>query len=276
MLNNIISNIKDIGNTIRTLHDNGLSMKDVSEVLSGKQTIIRGRVKMVDNATGEVIFDRHNLVTLRGRTLALEKLFNKENTLDLNYNTTDLASKKILLFKVGTGGCDPASPFVLLNGIVSANSVKLANEIPFKVNETGTQDSDKYFDIKPTYTETSDDGHGNVVTTPSDFCYFAKTFDSIEYFYNENNVDEVGIKLQLSISADDFCTTKTTDENNYVTYKRSTAINELGLCCGNPVYNADGELVDVKNIELVTHLQFSSEPFYNNTKSSTIYYYLYA
>ena len=259
-----LSNVKEAFHTYRTLRDNNVGFKDLCDVVTGKSTLVKGRVEIVDNETGEVVLKKSNLVVLRGRTFALEKMFDVPNTLDLGYNVQNLAEKKICLFKLGNGGADPTNPFTLLAGVVTPNSRALANEIPFIISDPLNDKPEKYFDLKPL-----DDGTGNSA-------YYAKTFEEMEYYVNSDTLDEVGVKLTLAIEPKDFCTTASQDENGYVVYKRSTYINELGLCIGNPTYDDTGKMTGVNNIELVTHLTFSSEPYFTEMKSSTIYYYLYA
>ena len=264
IFNNVLNKLSDSYHTIMTLKENNISLKDISEVIKGKSTLLHGRVEMFDNETGELIFRKNNLVLLRGRTFALEKMFDTPNTLDMGYNVTDLASKKICLFKIGNGGADPANPFTLLAGVVNPNNTSLVNEIPFVISNEGEEKPEKYFDLKA-----MNDGTSNNA-------YFAKTFDSYEYFMNTNTEDEVGVKLTISLEPEDFATTPIKDENGYTTYTRSTFINEIGLCIGNVVTDSDGKMTDVQNVELISHLTFSSEPYTSPLKSSTVYYYLYA
>lgn len=255
---------KDIIHSIIEIRESGIKMKDLIEVVKGKSTLLHGRVELYDDETGELIFRKNNLVLLRGRTFALEKMFDMPNTLDMGYNTANMETKKICLFKIGNGGADPANPFTLLAGVVAPNNTSLVNEIAFKIQEEGEPKPDKYFDLK-----NMNDGTNNMA-------YYCKTFDEAEYFMNSNTEDEVGVKLTISLEPGDFCTTMSVDENGYKVYKRSTFINEIGLCIGNPVLDQNNKVTDIRNIELITHCTFESEPYMNPLKSSTVYYYLYA
>lgn len=260
-----------MANKVLTMYDQGLS-KSLSDKMDLTQlkkpvTYLRGHVTWIDDESGEVILDKDNLIVMRGRTFALEKMFGEANTLDANYNTTNLDSKKICLFKVGCGGCIEGQPFNVLPSIPS-DCMSLGEEVPFRLVFDGQDKPEGYYDVKYL-----DEEEGIQA-------YYAKTFENIEWSRevpdgtNSEDNDEVCIKITLKITEDDFKTFKSVDENGLTEYNRHTFINEIGLCIANPVKNDIADRMD--NIELATRLCFESEPYMNNTKSSTILYYIYA
>jgi hypothetical protein len=244
----------------KNLHD------DISLNKFKPKTYLRGHVTWIDDESGQVILDKDNLIVMRGRTFALEKMFGSANTLDSGYNTTNLDSKKICLFKVGCGGCIEGQPFNVLP-VVPSDSTELGEEIPFRLVMDGQDAPSGYYDVKAV----GEDGLKG---------YYAKEFDSIEWSKeipegtNTEDDDEVCVKLTLKITEEDFKTVVSTDENGLTEYTRNTFINEIGLCIANPVKNDIANRMD--NIELATRLCFESEPYMNATKSSTIFYYIYA
>jgi len=219
----------------------------------------RGHVVVVDDVSGEVVLEKDNLVVLRGRTFALEKMFNKENEIE-GYNKAGLASKRICLWKAGCGGCVTGQHFNVLP--VNPDCTSLDGEIPFIAVKSGTPRPEGY------YGEVSRDGY--------DY-YFAKTFEDMTWHTgtNENgHMDEVALKITLKITDSDFKTSMGYDENGNVTFSRDTFINEIALCIANPVKTDTIDRMD--HIELATRLNFESEPYFSNLKSATIYYYIYA
>ena len=224
---------------------------------------LRGHLVIVDNETGKVVVDKDNLVLMRGRTFALEKLFSTVSDFNPSYNKTNLDQKKICLFKVGKGGCVEGEPFTVKETINPLDT-DLYSPVPFRILPTGSDPLPNYADLK-NY-EAND---GNTYNA-----YYCKRFDDISWVYNETSNDEVAIRLTLNITEDDLKTVIIKDENNLTGYTRSTFINELGLCIAN-INPATNEIVN-GTIELVTKICFSSEPYFNPLKSSTLYYYIYA
>lgn len=239
-----------------------LGIKKDNIKIKNRDIELRGRVVIIDDLSGEVVLDKNNLVLLRGRTFALEKMFGITNELGYGYNTANFIDKKICLFKVGNGGCVEGQPFNIDNTQIYPDARTLTNAIPFRLQIPGENKPEGYYDLQPL-----NDGTGNEG-------YFAKTFEKIEWVKSDITADEVGLKLTLKINEDDFKTIKDTDENGIVYYKRATYLNEIGLCIANPVKNDTTDVM--KNIELCTKLAFESEPYYNQLKSSTILYYIYA
>jgi len=229
-------------------------------------SLYRGHVQVVDNASGEIILEKDNLVVLRGRTFALEKMFEKENEID-GYSKADLKTKKICLWKAGCGGCVTGEPFNLLS--IEPNSMSLGEEIPFKAVADGTDRPEGYYGEVANAVK---DNYGKGYTY-----YYAKTFDNIEWVTNTNEfgkMDEIALKITLKVTEDDFKTVLAYDENDNVMFNRHTFLNEIALCIANPVKSNSVDRMD--NIELATRLNFESEPYFSNLKSATIYYYIYA
>lgn len=248
------------------LHEKCLSFKDVMDI-NKKGTLLRGRVVIVDDASGEVVLDKDNLIVMRTRVFALEKMFNKVNTLNAGYNVTNNNTKEICLFKAGKGGTIEGQPFNVIP-VIPTDGRTLGQEIPFRLHIEGQPAPEGYYDLR-------DLGDGTGIKG-----YFAKTFESVEWGRNipegtySEGMDEVFVKLTLKITEDDFKTIEMVDENGDLTYTRSTFLNEIGLCIANPVKNDISDRMD--NIELASRICFESEPYFNNTKSSTIYYYVYS
>jgi hypothetical protein len=246
-----------------------LKTDDVYDIKNMKKpvTLLRGHVTWIDNETGNIIVDKDNLIVMRGRTFALEKMFGQANTLEADYNTQNLDGKKICLFKVGNGGCVDGQPFNVLP-VIPSDCRELGNEIPFRLVFDGEDKPDGYYDVK-----TVDEAAGTRG-------YYAKTFDNLEWTRelpdgtNPEDTDEICVKLTLQLTEDDFKTVPEIDENGLTEYNRHTFVNELGLCIANQVKNDVTDRMD--NIELATRICFESEPYMNATKSSTIYYYIYA
>jgi len=226
----------------------------------------KGHVVVVDDISGETVLEKDNLVLLRGRAFALEKMFEKENNIR-GFNQTNLASKKICLWKAGRGGCVAGEPFNLLS--IDPDATALGEEVPFIAVKDGTQRPEGYYGE---VTKAVSDKYGDSYTY-----YYAKTFENIEWVTNTNEygkMDEVALKITLKITEDDFKNVLVYDENDNVTFTRSTFINEIALCIANPVKTNVVDRMD--NIELATRLNFESEPYFSNLKSATVYYYIYA
>lgn len=266
-------------NKIINLKENSKAInRDFLDVLNGGHkpvTYLRGHVTIVDDETGETLLDKDNLIVLRGRTFALEKMFGVPNTLEgVDFNTSNLEKKTICLFKAGRGGTIEGQPFNVIPAI-EADCSELGEEIPFRVKLYENEERPEgYYDLRDV-TYSTDDG----ATVKGNYKgYYAKTFDSITWGRNEavyaDDQDEVYVKLTLKISEDDFKTVPVTDENGKITLTRHTFLNEIGLCIANHVKSDLQDRMD--NIELATRICFESEAFYNSTKSSTLYYYIYA
>lgn len=264
--------------SIITLHDKqNLHDKIESYVQNTHKPVsfLRGHVTMVDDETGEVVLDKDNLIVLRGRTFALEKMFGQPNTLEgVDYNSNNLAKKTICLFRAGRGGCVEGQPFNVLPSI-DPDCRELGEMIPFRIKLYENEERPEgYYDLRDINFSNIE---GNAVAGNYQG-YYAKTFESITWGRNEkvysDDEDEVYVKLTLKINSEDFKTIPVRDENNNITLTRNTFLNEIGLCIANHVQTS---LTDkMEDIELVTRINFQSEPYMNQTKTSTLYYYIYA
>jgi hypothetical protein len=259
------------------LDDSNSLLQDLSNLDKKPLSFLKGRVVWVDDQSGEVVFDKSNIIVLRGRTFALEKMFDTQLSASLNgnnlsdedknkltpnisadylndnytcygYNQNDLSTKKICLFKVGNGGCVTGNPFNVIP-IQYPDARILAHEIPFRftsetgdVSDTGVSydvnDSNyKYADIKE-YTVTKlIDNTTAEEVGETRNAYFAKRISGISWIDNPNTHDEIAVKLTLEISDDDFRTTYNADTG---AYKRHTMVNELGLCIANDYSSSEG------------------------------------
>jgi len=247
------------------LYEKPINFKD--ELKDFKPTsFYKGHVVVVDDISGEVVLEKDNLVVLRGRTFALEKMFDKKNEIK-GFNQTDLATKKICLWKAGCGGCVSGEPFNLLS--IDPDCTALGEEVPFIAVKDGADRPEGYYgEVAAAVKDNYNQGYTY---------YYAKTFDNMEWVTNTNEygkMDEIALKITLKITEDDFKTVLAYDENDNVMFNRSTFINEIALCIANPVKTNVIDRMD--NIELATRLNFESEPYFSNLKAATIYYYIYA
>jgi hypothetical protein len=279
--------------TVREFHDRGL-MEKLNDCLenNGQKVgqFLKGMVEIVDDSTGEVVLRKHNIILLRGRTFALEKMFggftagdnaNLAYPTDKDgvhpYNVDNFSTKEIALFTCGNGGCVENRPFDINSEIIKPNRYDLVNAVPFRIYDgVNSLASEGYYNVKPIAGQFDNDGNQM-------YGYFSKKYYSKEWvtklpdesFLIDN--DEVAIKLTLKLTEDDFKTQLDFNDNGTVVYKRGTFINELGLQIANPITNsATGIYGNMENIELCTYFNFESEAYYNSSKSSTINYYIYA
>lgn len=206
---------------------------------SNNVNILQGLCVFKDE-NGVELFRKHNTVVLRGRTFALEKMFNLTTNSASGYSP-DLA-RAICLFKIGSGGTPPASPFTPLD--VSALDTDLANPVPFR-----TMSSAQMTTFLSTPEGNSYKGRVDLNTQSS---VFFKTFDSSSWVYDSSKAI-IARKMSLAISSTD---------------ARGQLINELGLCIANENTFA--------NTEIISRITFDTESMGVGTKSLLIDYYLYA
>lgn len=248
--------------------------------------LYRGHVKIYTD-TGECILEKDNMIVRRGRTFALEKIFDLPSGSAINaaYNTDSLEDKKVCLFTCGSGGAKAGLPFSV-NADIDSDAMSLNIPIPFKLYEEGRQE-DGYYMIReypegekiPYYVDetvtdpqTGQDTVQQVTKYKNPKAYYAKEFKVLQYGKGDveaNGVgDEVYIQLELEINADDFQTIVTTEHGRRV-ITRAESISEIGLLI------ADKNMSD-NSIELFSKINFPSEPMMNPTKTLTIHYYIYA
>jgi len=241
----------------------------------------KGHVVMVDDASGEVILEKDNLVVLRGRTFALEKMFDKVSE-KMGYNTENISAKTICLWKAGNGGCYEGKYFDPV--VVNADCQKLgeggasnAGEMPFiYVDKEKINDKDIKEKLKMYAAPITDENDPRVLhyNNKTFIPYYAKRFSSVDWVVPSEDVghrDEIALKITLNISEDDFKLTPTDGLDGVTTFVRDTYINEIGLCIA-----VDDAEIDYNTVELATRFTFESEPYKSELKSATLYYYIYA
>lgn len=215
-----------------------------------EQTVMRDLVKNTadkkhnfiivrDPETGAILQTRKNLVVRSGREFSLRKMFNIAYPSE---TTTQLGTRYISLFGIGTGGTPVSDPFTPL--VPTPADIELNSAIPFRIATTSapltTNDAKKYFDGRAQ--------SGNTL-------YYKKTFTSSSIVLDNNN-DDYYCKLVLNIDATD---------------ARGGLISELAL------YSA----VNTNNVftapKIATRVTFQTEPLSIDTsKGLEIEYYVYA
>jgi hypothetical protein len=220
---------------------------------------MRGRVVMKDE-DGNIILEKDNLIVLRGRTFALEQLFNDPIVPESNYRMN--LNRKICLFMMGSGGADVQAspfnpytpkfsnealgnrePFIILDPNKLSDPEKANN--PSYVEAMNPELSDMYFDGVPD----ADD--------PSVVRYYAKKFETEPTWEIDKLNDEVYKKILLRVSPMDL---------------RYKFINELCLCFAE----YDAVTNTYKDIELFSRITFDTESLNNLTKQIIVEYYVYA
>jgi hypothetical protein len=206
---------------------------------------LRGIVVVSDGETGEVLFTKKNTIVIRGRTFALEKMFNASSADVTGFNNN--LNRSICLFKVGSGGTPASSPFTPLQ--VSALDTDLANAVPFRTMATA--------DVAAWLQTPEGQAYTNVVAAGSNSNIMMKTFDSSSWVYDTTNASKTIIarKLTITISEKD-C--------------RGALINELGLFIASYTNSS------YSNFEMVSRLTMDTEAMGLNNKSLSIQYYIYA
>jgi len=229
-----------------------------------------GIVTMTDKATGRVCFQkRANLIVLRGRTFALEKLFNDTiNTFGVTGGivpyTSDL-DRQVIAFGVGKGGApasDPFAPYAVPP--TGANGVALAQPVPFRFHDTtqgATGDPLSY--IQPGDII----NYGGVqasVASPTQFNYYMKHFDSLDPVWMFDEVANTVYKqITMSITAND-CRTAT-----------SNWISELCLYFSKASGVDPQGGVAFTNPEMFSRITFPTE-FLSANKALEVVYNVYA
>jgi hypothetical protein len=220
---------------------------------------LRGRV-IIRDEFGNVILEKDNLIVLRGRTFALEKLFNMTITSSSGYKM-DL-NRQVCLFKVGSGGADVASaPFTPY--VPKFSDLDLVTPVPFvsvdanKNNVSSEQNNPSYV---TSLTTTQARTYYQPVARTSQTSitdYFCKVFDTTPSWFFDNVNNEVYVHCTLRVAASD---------------ARNQYVNELGLFFGD--YNATANTYS--NIEMFSRICFDTESLTNQTKQLVVDYYIYA
>lgn len=265
-------------------------MQQAKEKLSPEEVPwFGGMVNIYDKDSGELLVSkRPNIVTLRGRLFALERLYNdvasQSNTTALDGNNPFQAGsyrtnldREIIFFTVGSGGANSGDWFN--TKAPNFNSTALYNQIAFRrvpeaIYGTGTgtdlttQEREFYFLPRK---------------IGSEIHFFGKRFNEQKSnFLIDVTNNKVYKKLTLEISNKD-CRIIGNDEDR---------INELGLIIASKnkggitvPYTLNGGRLPIPSSsnqanldldwELYSHLTFKTEAIYG-TKSLLIEYYTYA
>jgi hypothetical protein len=234
----------------------------VNMSVRGKGPGLVGDVTMIDKLTGRVCFrKRTNLIVLRGRTFALEKLF--DDTIDTNgangYVQADL-DRKIIAFGVGKGGAPEADPFSPYAVVPTGQA--LAQQIPFRSHDTAEETSGNPLLYIPE-SEIGNYGDGRLISG-TEFEYYLKHFESRDpVWVFDETANTVYKQITLSVTHDD-CRTATTN-----------MINELALFIGSiGAEDANGGVTFV-NAEMFSRITFPTE-YISGNKALEIVYNVYA
>lgn len=181
-------------------------VKDTLEISNKENVKNKNYIRVVDVNSGKVLVKRkENIITLRGRTFALEKLYEDVN--NVTEYTIKNYDRTINLFSIGNGGCPEGDPFSPI--IPTPLDTALANRIPFITIPDGTDPITIYPNIIMSNYPVDPD------PVESDNLYYYKRFNIRDPEWNiDLNTNTTCKKLELLIDIED-CR----DEN----------INELGL-----------------------------------------------
>jgi len=232
-----------------------------SDKMAGGSTFT-GEVIVRDQATGQVLFRKKNLIVLRGRTFALEALFaDGIETFGGPGYVSDI-TRKLCSFYIGSGGApggDPFNPYV-----PSPTDLALGTAIPFRLHDTAQSGSGNPLLFIPNIDIGNYGGAASVVGQPTQTKYFLKHFDVRDPVWVwSSGSNEVYKKVQLSINAFDARTGV------------SNIVSELALVMGriNGLDVNQGQIFT--NPEIFSRITFATE-FMSADKSLAIEYRVYA
>jgi len=230
---------------------------------------LTGIVTMKDN-TGRTVFSkRHNLIVLRGRTFALEKIFNDTiDTYGVNGGSKPYLSdldRKVVSFGVGKGGApgsDPFSPYA--PAPTGSVGVQLSQRIPFRLHDTSAVTTGDPLLYMPE-AEISNYGGAEVLTNvDNQYLYYLKHFDSRDPIWVfDEALNTVYKQITMSITPND-CRTST-----------SNWINELCLYFGKVSGQDARGGVSFANVEMFSRITFPTE-YLSANKALEITYNVYA
>ena len=234
--------------------------KDISKTKINPQPdglSLKGKV-VFKTPQGKILLIKNNLIVLRGRTLALEKLFDLD--LDGTFPSDYIInrSRKICLFKVGTGGTLPDDPFNPI--VVQYGERDLANPVPFRIlvpdlGDAFVQDeAERYF------------GENTVTGGPDG--------DVLEYYFKRINISNefkpewefdlntntVAVKMALKLDSLDV---------------KDQLINELGLFAASVGVEAGTGNAVFSDPEMVSRITFDTEAM-RGQKEILIDYYIFS
>jgi hypothetical protein len=220
---------------------------------------LSGRIKLHVDDFGNKVLEKDNLIVLRGRTFALEKLFDSPidpttSGYKVNMNRT------ICIFKIGSGGCDVNSaPFQPFTPLYSDEN--LATPVPFVI-----EDSQKYADQlktdNPSIIEAMTDADKHRYYLPSlksngSAEYYGKVFEVAPQWVFNKDTNEVYKKIMIKVDANE---------------ARGFLVNELGLV----IAEYDSATNTYVDDELFSRVTFDTESLTSLTKTLLIEYLIFA
>ena len=229
-----------------------------------------GIVTMREPAENRIVFQKRcNLIVLRGRTFALEKIFSDTiDTFGVNDGVRPYVSdldRKVIAFGVGKGGAPASDPFApYAPPPTGANGVALAQRVPFRLHDTTRATSGDPLLYVPSGEITNYGGAEAIVGQTTQFYYYLKHFDSRDpvWMFDEAK-NTVYKQITMSITADD-CRTAT-----------SNWINELCLYFGRVGGSDVRGGVNFSNPEMFSRITFPTE-YLSANKALEIVYNVYA
>jgi hypothetical protein len=224
---------------------------------------LKGRVRIheiVDDFGNTVLKqEKDNLIVLRGRTFALEKLFNDPIDPTISGYQVNM-DRTICLFGIGAGGADiESAPFQPFTPLYSDEN--LAIPVPFVI-EDSTKYSDQDKTNNPSFIETMTAEQratyfSPIIRSNGATEYFSKVFEVKPQWVFNKTTNEVYKKIMLKL-----------DKNE----ARGYMVNELGLQIA--WMNPKNSLYE--DIELFSRVTFDTESLTSLTKSLLIEYLIFA
>ena len=213
------------------------NIKDVLELTRDSNLSKENYIRVVDADTGRVLINRRkNIITHRGRTFALEKLYEDAN--DLSTYSIKNFNRTINLFSVGDGGCPLGDPFSPI--IPSALDLRLANKVPFQNKAAGDNSVDvAKYPVTP------------LIESGRDLYYYKKFNILDPEWFIDRPTNTVYKKLDLLVD---------------VTDCRNESVNELGLFFSTSTFTQP---------EMYSRVTFPTESI-TGSKRILIEYYTFA
>lgn len=226
-------------------------------------THLKGHVKIyhIKDEFENLIIEKDNLITLRGRSYALEQLFKEP----INGSGLVNTNRVPCLFKIGSGGADigqnganglPFNPYIpsfddtdlgnpvpFLSIDPAKNSNELSENNPSIVTELAESDLNTYFLPKETRSGVSS--------------YYGKIFEAGSSYVYDQSRNTVFRKIELKVTQQE---------------ARGNLINELGLV----IAELDTTNHIAKDAELSTRVTFPSIALTDLNSHIRVEYYLYA
>lgn len=250
--------------------------------------VLRTKIIGLDTLTGDQLFEEENQIVLGGALFILEKVFNVESSLFVEYlndimgiaNENPIEEKYpkdtcVCLFGVGTGGCGDASTSVV---DVKYYEREIFDMVPFRVSDEEMKgaDLDKYWFKRP-----EADGKTS---------YFLKSFEQepeIKVLWKDGEEGEDGSEVDGNVHntsrtepietfVEMILKINKKDVREYFEINgdiESARINSIGLFTGNLQTLADGTK-DYKQVKLFSKLNIPNEMLVLS-KDITIVYRIY-